>query len=242
VANEVIVSEYGLSLPEKRLVFYCLAHIDSLKTEITQYKFSVTAVEFAMQFNLEVSTSYEQLQAIADSLTSRKLRIMDVSANDEVSYEQIVWVSRAKYFLGKGKLEINFSPELTPFLRELGKNRQYTSYKLKFAASLRTINGWKLFDLLMRFQSTGKYIASLQEFCHAMEVPDSYRKDFGQIARLINRAVDDIEKNHGLEIQWTPEKDGGRQYRTITFKFPSTKSVKKTVKEKKDVTDDDEEF
>jgi plasmid replication initiation protein len=96
---------------------------------------------------------------------------------------------------------------MTPHLTLL--RQQFTSYKLKQASALRSIYSWRLFELLMQFKTTGVLHIDIDEFFQAMEPPEKYHANFKDLRkRIIEPAVAELKAKDGMEIEWTPKKQG----------------------------------
>lgn len=46
-------------------------------------------------------------------------------------------------------LEVNFAPEVAPFL--LGLRKEFTTYKLKHTAALRSVYSWRLMEMFAQY-------------------------------------------------------------------------------------------
>jgi plasmid replication initiation protein len=115
-------------------------------------------------------------------------------------------------------MELGFSHEMTPHLTLL--RSQFTSYKLKQASALRSIYSWRLFELLMQFKTTGVLHISIDDFFLAMEPPEAYRSNFKDLRkRIIEPAVAELREKDGMEVEWTPKKQGGRKITALEFIF-----------------------
>lgn len=217
MSNALVRAAQGLSLPEKRVVSLCMAKLDSVRLDSGRYKFKISAIEFAQEYDLDESTSYEQLKAVGDHLMERTARtVIDTPRGKKE--KKWVWVSGVTYHHGEGWVELGFSPEMTPHLTLLRK--EFTSYKLKHAVALRSVYSWRLFELLMQFKSTGLLRISVDDFCMAMEAPPSCIKDFGQLRRrIIEPAVVELIAKNNLIIHWQAVKHGGRKISGLEFTF-----------------------
>ena len=74
-SNALIRASYRLTLAEQRVILACLAQVDSRKRmqnlntlELQTEGLTITAIEYAKLFELEMHTAYEQLQDAADRL------------------------------------------------------------------------------------------------------------------------------------------------------------------------------
>lgn len=224
VSNTIIRGAHSLSLAEKRVIFSCIAKIDSIKLEENRYKFKLTAKEFAETFDVDINTAYDQLKSSGDNLMKRIARTIENTSGGKKE-KKWVWVSGVIYHHGEGWVEIGFSNEMTPHLFSL--RNEFTSYKLKQASALRSTYSWRLFELMMQFKKTGILRITIEEFCHAMDAPLSCRTDFFNLKkRLIEPAIKELSEKNKMSITWSPTKKGGRKITGLEFVF-STNSEKK---------------
>lgn len=219
MSNSLIRAAHGLSLAEKRVVSACLAKMDSVRLDNGRYKFKLTAEEFAETFDVSHVTAYEQLMDTGKKLMKRTARSIEETPRGKK--ERIwVWVSGVTYHHGEGWVELGFSHEMTPHLALLRK--EFTSYKLKHASALRSMYSWRLLELLMQFKGTGLLRIDIDEFCHAMEAPETARKNFGEMRRrIIEPAVKELTEKDNLIIEWEGTKRGGRKITGLEFRFQS---------------------
>lgn len=217
MSNSLVRAAHGLSLAEKRVVSACLAKMDSVRLENGRYKFRLTANEFAETFNVSLDTAYEQLMDTGKKLMKRTARSIENTPRGKK--ERIwVWVSGVTYHHGEGWVELGFSHEMTPHLVLLRK--EFTSYKLKHASALRSMYSWRLLELLMQFKSTGLLRIPIDNFCHAMEAPESAQKNFGELRRrVIEPAVKELTLKDNMLIEWEGTKAGGRKITGLEFRF-----------------------
>jgi plasmid replication initiation protein len=217
MSNALVRAAHGLSLAEKRVVSICMAKLDSIRQKSDGYLFKLTAQEFAETFEVDANTAYEQMKFAGDNLMKRVARTVETGPRGKIE-RKWVWVSAVTYHHGEGRIELEFSRRMTPHLMLLRK--EFTSYKLKQASALRSIYSWRLFELLMQFKSTGILHIDIDEFCHAVEAPETYRANFKDLRkRIIEPAVAELMKKDGMQIEWTAKKPGGRKITSLEFKF-----------------------
>ena len=117
-------------------------------------------------------------------------------------------------------------------MKSAGNN---SSYKLKQASALRSIYSWRLLELLMQFKTTGVLHIDTDEFCHAMEAPDSARKNFAQLRkRVIEPAIAELKAKDGMDIEWTAKRQGGRKITALEFVFIKQPRIAPAVPARKD--------
>jgi plasmid replication initiation protein len=217
MSNILIRMAQGLTLPEKRVVSICMAQLDSVKLDNTgRYKFKLSAQDYAKQFGITDETAYEQLKEVGNKLLHRIAEEVRQTPKGR-NIRRWQWVSFAEYQDGEGWIKLTFNHEMTPHLFMLRK--EFTSYKLTQTSALRSIYSWRLFELLMQFKGTGLLRITIDEFCHAMEAPESARKNFGQLRlRVIEPAVKELIGKNNLLLEWELTK-AGRRVTGLEFKF-----------------------
>lgn len=217
MANDLTRAAHNLTLGEKRVVMSCVAQLDALRLESGRYKVRLSAQEFAEAFHIADHTAYEQLKEVAVRLYERSVkREVDTPKGKKIIKHR--WVSAITYHEGEGWIELGFSHEITPYLVALRGN--HTSYKLEQASALRSVYSWRLLEMMMQFKSTGLLRVDIDDFCHAMEVPDTYRKNFKDLRnRVINIAVAELIEKDGWQIEWEGKKHGSRRINGLEFRF-----------------------
>jgi plasmid replication initiation protein len=127
------------------------------------------------------------------------------------------WVGRVDYHHGEGWISLSWWPDVVPHL--FGLRKEFVTYKLKQAATLRSIYSWRLFECLKSWSGTGSYAPSIEEFGQAMDVPESYTKNFKLMrVRVIEPAVLELATKNNLAIEWEARK-AGRKVIGLSFKF-----------------------
>lgn len=226
MSNRLARAAQSLNLSEKRLVALGLANTDSVSmkrlalatTNNAGWKMKISAMEYAETFGVTPNVAYEQVQAGAANLFKRYVRYEIKGRRGKVETKEFRWVSSAHYAQGDGYVELNFSPEIAPHL--LGLRKQFTTYKLRHAASFDSIYAWRLFELLKSWGSTGIYTTQIEAFHEAMEVPPSCVKDFKALrTRVIEPSVASITAKSGFLVEWKPIRSGSRRVTGLEFKF-----------------------
>lgn len=217
ISNDLTTAAQGLTLSEKRLIMSCVAKLDSIKLDSGRYKIKMTALEFAKVFQLDKKTVYQQIKMIITRLYNRSIkRIIETPKGKKIISHR--WVSSVTYHEGEGWCELAFSQEATPYLVALRGN--HTSYRLEQAATLKSIYSWRLLEMLMQFKTTKLLRISIEKFCHAMDVPETYQKNFKDLRkRVIDIAVKELKEKDSWSIDWRGIKKGARKIIAIEFRF-----------------------
>lgn len=221
MANHVMRASHGLTLPEKRMIAAALAKSDTTDGRaLTDERFwtvKLSAAEYAETFAVTADTAYEQLQAAADGLLSKLIEAPKTGPRGAVRVAKHQWLLRAEYAKGEGTVTATWHPDLRPFVFCL--RREFTTYKLKHAAALRSVYSWRLFECLKSWDGAGKWSPTIEEFWSAMDAKPAHRANFKALRqRIIEPAVAELREKNGLLIDWQPIKDG-RRVGALRFEF-----------------------
>ncbi|MCL1128075.1 replication initiation protein, partial [Shewanella surugensis] len=164
-SNYLIDASYKLNAQAQKLVLACLGKIDSrvsIPKEIT-----ITAQEYSELMGIK-HNSRRDLYKAADSL----FRSIITLKNENETIE-LHWVQRSvKKHKGEGAITIKWTDDVLQYISQL-KNR-FTTYKLHHIAQLQSSHSIRVYELLMRFNSTGERIIYLDDFKSALGISDKY--------------------------------------------------------------------
>jgi plasmid replication initiation protein len=228
MSNALIRAAHSLSLSEKRLICACISKIDSLPSGAPivrngAWTVRLSAAEYAETFEVDLNTAYEQLRDASENLFNRYIRTMH-ETRQGLKEKKFRWVGGVEYHKGEGWVELHWWHEVVPHL--YGLRKEFTSYKLRQAAALRSSYSWRLFECFQSWKSTGYYMPAIADFHLAMDVPKSCIVDFKALrVRVIEPAVKELREKNGLEIEWDVRR-AGRKVVGLEFRFkpdPQTK-------------------
>jgi plasmid replication initiation protein len=224
MSNALTRSAHGLSLAEKRIVAASIAKTDQLRLpqlldQVRQrgaWLVRLSAADYAETFGVSLDTAYTQLHDASENLFTRYIRTTRKTRKGIEEYK-FRWVGGVRYHKGEGWVELDWWHEVVPHL--FGLRNEFTKYKLSQASALRSKHSWRLFELLQSWQDTGRYQPSIEEFCLAMDVPESYLKDFKSIrTRVIEPAVKELIQKNNMLITWDTQR-AGRKVIGLDFRF-----------------------
>jgi plasmid replication initiation protein len=218
---------HGLSLSQKRLIMYAVSRLDSISEQPQQIITRISAKEYAKAMGIEPCNAYRDLQDAADKLFGRYISLAyDTPKGREI--EKVHWVSSAKYQMGEGWVELRFTPELSPYITKLTQGN-YISYKLQKAIGLRSHYSWRLLELLMQWPDTKRLFITLEDFRHALEIPEKYL--YADIrVHCIEKSVKELKKRVNLDINWKPIKEG-RAVKSLQFSWKENEQLPLDLKE-----------
>ena len=224
-ANAIVEASYRLTLQEQRLVLFCVAQVDSRRSLDEQRTFTVEAMPFRETFGLSAEKVYEELKDAAVRLFERKITISDAQTGQETLLR---WVSMIRYQSRRGRVVLNFSPEMLPFISAL-KDR-FTSYPLESIARLSSTFAIRLFEVLAQYANLGRRQVTVEQLRRWLDCVDSYPR-FSEFERWVVPAVLQLNERTELRVRY----DKGKTGRNVThFEFvigraPSAPKVKAVV-------------
>jgi plasmid replication initiation protein len=238
IKNELVRRIQKMKLSEKRLLALAIAKCnpkpkmlldramrpDPLTGLAPGWSVRVTAQEFMESYpQIDAKHAYTDLREAAKNLYECTVEL-DVVVVDRgkktLVRKHTRWIYERADTLAAaaGWVEITFSPTIAPYL--LGLDREFTKYKLKHAADLRSMYSWRLLEMMAQYRKTGVMTIKYDDFCEAMAAPESCVKDAGQLRRrVIEPAVKELREKNGLAIEWTPTIPAGRKITGFRFKF-----------------------
>ena len=220
MSNALTRAAHSLLLAEKRVIAACISKIDSLPAGSVALKGAWTvrlsAAEYAETFEVSLDTAYTQLKAASENLFNRYVRTTRQTRSGPEEHK-FRWVGGVKYHPNEAWVELHWWHEVVPHL--YGLRKEFTSYKLKQAAALRSSYSWRLFECLQSWKSTGRYSPTIEDFQRAMDAPASCAKDFKALrVRVIEPAVKELTEKNGLVIEWDVRR-AGRKVIGLDFTF-----------------------
>lgn len=222
MSNAVARAAQGLSLFEKRTVALAMGQTDSMsaqvlaKASLQGWSVKLLALDYAESWQVTPTSAYEQLKEATENLMHRQA-VFKTETRRGQKITRINWVSKSVYHEGEGWVEIHFTQHIAPHL--MGLRAKFTSYKLAQAGALRSLYAWRMLELFTSWQDKGKWVVEVEDFADAVEAPETYRKDFGQLRRrIIEPAVKELREKDDWLIDWEPIK-AGRRVSALSFRF-----------------------
>lgn len=214
-SNYLIDASYKLNVQAQKLVLACLGLVDP-RQEIPK-TMTITAAQFSELMG--VPNAHRELYLAVDALFEASIRLKE--GNEDI---ELRWIQKkSKRVKGEGKATITWSDEVLKYISQL-QNR-FTTYKLRSIANLQSSHSIRLYELLMRFNSTGLRNISLEDFRSSLGLEDKYPlfKDLNKW--VIKPSVDELNQRSDLEIECKTFKSG-RAVVGLSFEFKQSKQMK----------------
>jgi plasmid replication initiation protein len=235
-SNKVVEASYMLSLAEQRVLLACIAQIDSTAALTEEYRFEVTASGVADLAGLEnISNTYRDLKKASEKLYERSVIIDDPDPdNPKITQRKTRWISSIDYVPGEGKVVLRFAFDIIPYLSQL--SREFTKYKLKHVTKFESVYSIRLYELLVQWISSGEREIEVEWLKNQFQVGEKYSRLVNLKKRVIDPAVEEINKHSNLWVKYGQRKSG----RTIThFQFQFGLKDKPQPLERKQLTEEE---
>lgn len=214
-SNDLIDASYKLNVQAQKLVLACLGKVDP-RSEIPK-EMKMTAIEYAELMG--IPNARRDLYKAADSLFDAVITLKD--DNEEI---KLRWVQRSvKKLKGDGAIVITWTDEVLKYISSL--QSRFTTYKLRHIAELQSGHSIRLYELLMRFSSTGERMIHLDDFKSALGLSDKYSlfKDLNKL--VIKPSIMELNQRSDLIIKYETIKKG-RSVTGLRFEFKQNKQMK----------------
>lgn len=183
---------------------------------------TLSAKDFGHMFKMAPQNSYVALKKAVNKLLKTDITVPEEGTT---SYWRINVCSQAKYVKDEGKIEIQFTDSIMPYLKQV--KERFMVYNLADISSFKSIYATRLFELLQEFKETGWMIKSLYELRHAFAVGNQYPKYANFKARTLVPACEEINKNYHMKVHFEEIKEG-KSVTAIKFLFKPVILLKST--------------
>jgi plasmid replication initiation protein len=207
----------------------CIAQIHSNKELLEDCQFEISVIEIADLAKLKQATHvYRLLEETADKLSKRQIIINDPDPDKPKTRKRTInWISYIDYQPGEGKVIIQFTTGIIPYLSQL--SREFTQYKLKNITQFKSTYSIRLYEMLVQWLSVGKREIEVDWLKKQLQVEDNYPRVGDFKNRVIDVAIKEINEHSNIWVKYGQRKAG----RTITH-FIFTFDLKETPRTPKD--------
>ena len=210
--NALIEARYSLTTEEQRLVLATIAMLDNIETAPTGFPMLKIPKKLIIEATGLHEKDYKIIKKSLERLMSRVITI-----ETDKGFELYQWFAKAKYNKGDEYIEVQFHPDLKPYLLEL--KERFTKIPLKQILQLRSKYAIRLYELLKRYDDTGFRTDYLPELRKKLGVGDNEYKVFADFEkRVLRPAIKEINEETDIEVSYTKKKTG-RKITHIEFKI-----------------------
>ena len=225
-SNRLVEASYRLTEVEMQIVLYsiCRSREDGVGLS-PKDPLTIRADDFAARFGTNTRMVYGQLKNAMDTLYKRTLIIRD--EDPKTGKPRVVetrWISDKAYIDGAGQIQITFAHKVIPFISQL--EGDFTPYLLKQIGRMTSVYAVRLYELLLQYIKFGKREISIVWLKEILQLEGEYPRIFDLKERVIDVAVNQINKYSDINVSYTNIKTG----RAITgFMFTIKRASTETV-------------
>lgn len=223
-SNALVEASFRLGLNEQRLILTCISQVRRDEILTDQVMYSISASEFSKICGVDQKTAYRELRTAALTLKRREVRITQEPNGAGNHKETLIsgWVQSIKYSEKDGTVRLRFNHDIIPYLSEL--NRSFTTYKLKNVVRMSSSYGVRIYELLTQWLAFKEREVSITWLKESLQLEKKYPNIFDFKRRVLDPAIEDINKNSDLWVKWEQRKTG-RKVTHIRFSFGLKKEV-----------------
>lgn len=219
-SNRLIEASYRLGMNEQRIILYAICRCrEEQKGLFPDLPVTITADAFVKQFpSVDKSNVYGQLKDAMNSLYNRSVTIHDTDpATKKARVRETRWISEKAYIDGAGHVQILFTPEVIKYMTRL--ETEFTSYQLEKVGNMTSAYAVRIYELLAQHRDIGNRTLNMAWLRGTLQIaPDEYKLTTNFIRKVIEVAVDQINKHSDLTVSYKPVKTG-RAITDFTFKI-----------------------
>ena len=219
-SNRLIEASYRLGLNEQRIILYAICRCrEEQKGLFPDEPVVITADAFAKQFpSIDKGHVYHQLKEAMDALYERSITLYET--DDDTGLEQVSktrWISKASYIDGAGRIKVVFTSDVIKYITRL--EEEFTSYQLEKVGNMTSAHAVRIYELLTQHRDIGNRTLNLVWLRETLQIaPDEYKLTANFVRKVIDIAVDQINKHSDLTVSYKSIKTG-RAITDFAFKI-----------------------
>lgn len=207
-SNRLVEASYRLGLNEQRIILYAICRCrEEQQGLLPNLPVTITADSFAKQFpSIDKTNVYRQLKEAMDALYERSVTVHDTDPDSgHARVKKTRWISEAAYIDGAGNIQVSFTPEVIKYITRL--EVEFTSYQLEKVGNMTSAYAVRVYELLSQYREIGSRTLNLTWLREKLGVePGEYKLTADFIRKVIEVAVDQINKHSDLTVSYKPVK------------------------------------
>ena len=140
--------------------------------------------------------------------------------DEDTGQEQVSktrWISKASYVDGAGRIKIVFTSDVIKYVTRL--EAEFTSYQLEKVGNMTSAYAVRIYELLAQHREIGNRTLNMAWLRETLQIaPDEYKLTTNFIRKVIDVAVEQINKHSDLTVSYKPVKTG-RAITDFAFKI-----------------------
>lgn len=222
ISNALNRASQRLNLSEKRLISLVLKAIDKPLKDDEVFSATIKATDLMQLSGITKAAAYTELKNAEKSLWLKSIAWswQDAEDTSQVNKSKRAWIIGVDYL--NGALVIYLNPLLNKHVSHL--KERFTVYDLEQVGHFKSVNTWRMYELLRQERTRGLLLIGLDAFRFAMDIELDKYKQFNDLEkRVIKPALQEIAEKNGLNVTYEKLKEG-KLIKTLKFSFKSEKT------------------
>lgn len=229
--NKLIEARYSLNLNEQKIILYAVSQLDHKNQK------NFNTIDFTVEeFTRLIGTTKDRYIEIKKIIKNLMKKPVEIKLEDGELVAN--WVSSLKYVKGEGKIILEFSSQLKPYLLELGEKYKY--YQLKNVINFKNKYAIRIYELLKQVEGMNprQRTIPLGELREMLGIEKNKYKLFSNFDKFVLKpSKSELLKHSDICFEYEKIKDGKN---IIAIKFKIEKNHSNIKHEEGLLYDEDE--
>lgn len=210
IKNEAVMGKQPMTLQEAKLLRLTITNVSKYDTELMEFSVGIKELAFILQ--VSDANLYRDIKSICIKLSRRTLEIKDNTSKTKTpGWKVYPWMSEANYSEETNLVTLCLNEKIKEYVLQL--DLLFTKYKFKNILSLKSYYGIRIYEILVSVYNKYKKLKKTFEFTveelRDMTGVEKKYKNIGQFrVRVLDVAVDDINKSTELDVSYSTKKTG----------------------------------
>ncbi|WP_180134360.1 replication initiation protein RepM [Acinetobacter sp. YH12071] len=199
--NVLVKAHYKMTLVEHRLFNIALTKIRANNiSKDNNIPIIIHAKDYTDLYADTIDGGYKALKNAIDNLFERHFTLERLTDSNVKHVRVYRFIQMKGYFEGEGKLELQFSNDVLPFITQLAN--RFTQIDLSHTADLKSQYAYRLYELLKEVQNykEQKLYMDLEDLRSRFGVLDKYKTMSNLKDNVIDLAVNQINESEACDI------------------------------------------
>lgn len=165
--NKLINARYRFNVSEMRMFLAMITQITREDTDFKTYRIQIA--DFLESIGTSSNSVYERAQE-----TSKRLLEQPLIIEEDDGPLQLNLISSAKYYRGRGYVDLQFDPKLRPYLLQL--KEKFTAYDIRNVLRLQSGHSIRIYELLKQYETIGERTFQIDDLKEILGVADQYTR------------------------------------------------------------------
>lgn len=210
-SNEIIQkSRFSMTVQQQKIMLFFISKIRP--DDEPRHLYTISIRDYCAVANIDTNAgkNHADIKKSLKEIADKSMWLVKPNGKEVL----LRWLDRLEIDAG-GTLTVRFHEDMFPYLLDL--RERYTQYSLEYVLPMRSKYGIRLYELMRSYANMDSAVRmSIEELKQRMDC-DKYARfpDFRRFA--LEPALEDINLNSDIHVNYTLKKSGGRAYSDIVF-------------------------